>query len=198
VLTFADLPSRPLLDVTPRLAIVSRLYCELFQDSITEEIYDAKLAGLKYSLEHGAKSISVHVRGYNDKLPMFLKKMLKMMKDFTVRGERFAIIKEQVSLQCWYVCMYLRLNFVQLERECRNFDLREPYLLTGYHSSYARSERAWTRSEELTELLRKCSFASCRHTWLTSDIFLRHYYRRRAAVCPRSLCQDVHRNTGSR
>lgn len=91
-----DLGSRPLLNATPRLAIISRLYCDLFSDSITEEIYDAKLAGLEYSIEHGARSITVGLHGYNDKLPNLLEKMMRTMKQFSVDEERFPVVIEQV------------------------------------------------------------------------------------------------------
>jgi insulysin len=82
--------------VTPRQATLARLYCDLFRDSITEEVYDAELAGLQYSLEYAGDSITVGSVGYNDKLPRLTEKMLGMMKEFKVDAERFAIIKDQV------------------------------------------------------------------------------------------------------
>jgi secreted Zn-dependent insulinase-like peptidase len=63
-----NLRLRPLLKVSPRQRTLSRLYCDLFRDSITETIYDAELAGLKYSIEHRANAIVVKLVGYNDKL----------------------------------------------------------------------------------------------------------------------------------
>jgi secreted Zn-dependent insulinase-like peptidase len=68
----------------------------LFRDSITEEVYDAELAGLQYSLEYAGDSITVGSVGYNDKLPRLTEKMLGMMKEFKVDAERFAIMKDQV------------------------------------------------------------------------------------------------------
>lgn len=91
-----DSCSSPLLDVTPRQATLARLYCDLFRDSITEEVYDAELAGLQYSLEYAGDSITVGSVGYNDKLPRLTEKMLGMMKEFKVDAERFAIMKDQV------------------------------------------------------------------------------------------------------
>jgi insulysin len=72
------------------------MYCDLFRDSITEEVYDAELAGLQYSLEYAGDSITVGSVGYNDKLPRLTEKMLGMMKAFKVDPARFAIIKDQV------------------------------------------------------------------------------------------------------
>lgn len=83
--------------MTPRQAIVSRLYCDLFNDAITEEIYDAELAGLKYSLEHGTRSITVKLVGYNDKLHPLMAMMMTKMKEFQVDPRRFEVIKENVS-----------------------------------------------------------------------------------------------------
>ena len=83
--------------MTPRQATLARLYCDLFRDSITEEVYDAELAGLQYSLEYAGDSITVGSVGYNDKLPMLTEKMVTMMKAFQVDPERFAIIKDQVG-----------------------------------------------------------------------------------------------------
>ena len=83
--------------MTPRQATLARLYCDLFRDSITEEVHDAELAGLQYSLEYAGDSITVGSVGYNDKLPMLTEKMVTMMKSFQVDPERFAIIKDQVG-----------------------------------------------------------------------------------------------------
>ncbi|KAJ9094236.1 hypothetical protein QFC21_006062 [Naganishia friedmannii] len=124
----------PLLDITPRQSTLARMYCDLFRDSITEEVYDAELAGLQYSLEYAGDSITVGSVGYNDKLPRLTEKMLGMMKDFKVDPARFAIIKDQ------------------LQRVWTNFQLEEPYSLTAYYAHYAESERMWTPAEKLVEL----------------------------------------------
>lgn len=84
--------------MTPRLTILSRLYCALCRDLVNEEIYDARVAGLKCSIEHRAKFIIISIRGYNDKLPHLTMKIMKMMKGFKVDKERFAIVKEQVRV----------------------------------------------------------------------------------------------------
>lgn len=84
------------MEVTPRNAVLARLFTELFTDAITEEVYDAELAGLKYSVQYGGDSITIGSVGYNDKLPVLTSKMVKLMKDFKVDPARYTVIADQV------------------------------------------------------------------------------------------------------
>lgn len=124
----------PLLNVSPRNNVLARIYCELFRDATTEEVYDAELAGLQFSLESSGHSMTLGTVGYNDKLPLLTKKMLQLMQEFKADKDRFELIRDQ------------------LRRNWNNFHMEEPYSLASYFSRYADSQQQWTPKEKLAEL----------------------------------------------
>jgi insulysin len=91
------LTSRPILDTSPRNAALSKLFCELYSDSITEDVYDASLAELSFNLFYGGEYICVAAGGFSDKLPVLTETMLDKLKKYKVDPERFAKISESVS-----------------------------------------------------------------------------------------------------
>lgn len=73
------------------------MFCDLFSDSIAEELYDVELAGLQFSVEATNTALVIKVTGYNDKLPVLTTKMLGELRDFSPTAERFASVKDQVG-----------------------------------------------------------------------------------------------------
>ncbi|KAL7425090.1 metalloprotease [Cryptotrichosporon argae] len=124
----------PLLDHTPRAAVLSRVFCDLFEDSITEDVYDASLAELGFSIWYRPDGISITARGFSDKLEMLTEQMLRKLVAHKVDRERFGKIVEQTK-QHW-----------------RNFALEEPYHVAPYWTSYAITSRQWTQAEKLAEI----------------------------------------------
>lgn len=128
----------PILQVSPRTNVLTRLFVELFKDSIAEETYDAELAGLQFSIDYGGgDSVTLGTVGYNDKLPALMEKMVKMMKSFKVVGrdsKRFEVVRDQ------------------LKRNWLNMKMEEPYQLVLYYSHYAEAENMWTMQEKVDEL----------------------------------------------
>jgi insulysin len=88
---------RPLLQVTPRNAVLARIFVDMFKDSIAEETYDAELAGLQFSLDYSGDRLIVGTVGYNDKLYALTEKILRTLKSFKVDPTRFELIRDQVS-----------------------------------------------------------------------------------------------------
>jgi insulysin len=85
------------LDTTPRNAALSKLFCELYSDSITEDVYDASLAELSFNLFYAGEHICVAAGGFNDKLAVLTETMLDKLKKYKVDPERFAKISDTVS-----------------------------------------------------------------------------------------------------
>ena len=77
---------------------MSTLWCDLFRDSITEDIYDADLAGLGFSVSRSHGAVSVGAAGFNDKLAVLLETMLKKMVGFEVDEARYPGVVDDVSL----------------------------------------------------------------------------------------------------
>lgn len=124
----------PLIDATPANAVKSRIFVELLKDAMTEYAYDAELAGLGYNIEASQDGLSISVDGYNDKLPVLLKYVLKAVKDFQIDSTRFEMVKDMV------VRMY------------ENFRLEAPYQHANYYTTYLTTEVMWTPEEKLKEL----------------------------------------------
>lgn len=94
-LSAADI-SRPSLSVSPRHAVLARLFCDLYRDSITEDIYDADLAELSFSLWYSGDHIGIGAGGFSDKLAVLVETMLQRLVEFKVDEARFAGIADDV------------------------------------------------------------------------------------------------------
>ncbi|USW51351.1 Putative peptidase M16, metalloenzyme, LuxS/M16 peptidase, peptidase M16, middle/third [Septoria linicola] len=115
-------------------AVLSSLFKELVDDSLTEYAYDAELAGLQYDLLRTANAYEVTVSGYNDKMHVLLEKVLVTMRDLEVKEDRFDIIKERMT------------------RNYQNLELQEPFRQVGRYTGQLSREKAWGQAELLAEL----------------------------------------------
>jgi len=148
-LTPADI-IRPLLNATPRNAVLARLFCDLFRDSITEDTYDADLAELSFNLWYAGESISVGAAGFSDKLAVLTETMLKRLMKYEVDEGRFTGVVEEV---CIYI--FFRKHSpqsLQLKLNWKNFPLSDPYRQAAFWSSYVTTQISWTKEEQLQEL----------------------------------------------
>ena len=93
----ADDHCRPILSNTPQNNVLARLFCELFSDSITEDIYDADMAELSFNINFSPEFISVGAAGFSDRLAVLLETMLKKMMVFEADRKRFDSIVDDVS-----------------------------------------------------------------------------------------------------
>ncbi|ORY34641.1 putative A-factor processing enzyme [Naematelia encephala] len=132
--TFQMALHSPLMNASPRHAVLGRLFCELFSDSITEDVYDADLAELSFSLQYTPEAISVGAAGFSDKLAVLVETMLTKLVAFEVDAARFGDIVEDVR-QHW-----------------KNFKLGDPIHQAVHWDGYAVSQVAWTQDEKLAEL----------------------------------------------
>lgn len=133
----------PLIDVTPRNAVLSRLLCDIFSDATTEDSYDATLAELSFHLWYAGDAINVSVAGFTDKLAHLAETMLTKLKNLKVDPERFDKLAYAAKMQ-W-----------------QNFPLHEPYMVAHYWSSYVTMQQVWTPEEKLREI--ECELRAWRH-----------------------------------
>ncbi|OXG84088.1 insulysin [Cryptococcus neoformans Gb118] len=124
----------PILNVTPRNAVLSRLFCDLFSDSITEDVYDADLAELSFNLWNTSHWIQISAGGFSDKLAVLTEKMLEKFVNYKVDEARFQEVAEATRLH-W-----------------KNFGMSDPWKIGRFYNSYATQEIAWTQEEKLKEL----------------------------------------------
>lgn len=126
----------PLASVTPVIAVMTRMYCELVKDALVEYSYDAEIAGLDYGLASNSLGLCIDVGGYSDKMSVLLEKVLESMRNLKVEPDRFRIVKERVL------------------RGYRNWDFQQPYRQVGDFTSWLGREKGWINEQYLAELVR--------------------------------------------
>lgn len=91
---------RPILNNTPRNAVLGRVFCDLFRDSIGEDIYDAEMAELSFNLGYAGESITISAGGFSDKLALLLQAMLERLAAFKIDEARYTGVVDDVSGIC--------------------------------------------------------------------------------------------------
>ncbi|KAI0763999.1 LuxS/MPP-like metallohydrolase [Trametes elegans] len=128
-----DLKS-PIAYVTPRHAMLTRVFVDLVDDALAEVTYDADLAGLSYSLTNQIEGLTVSVGGYNDKLHVLLRAVLEKMRGLQVEPDRLRVVKEKV------------------QREYENFYMGQPSSLSECYATWLFMPTLWTPAGKLPEL----------------------------------------------
>ncbi|KAM3913652.1 insulin-degrading enzyme isoform 1-T1 [Leptodactylus fuscus] len=119
----------PFAYVDPLHCNMAYLYLELLKDSLSEYAYAAELAGLNYDLQSTVYGMYLAVKGYNDKQPILLKKIIEKMATFEIDEKRFNIIKEAYM------------------RSLNNFRAEQPHQHAMYYLRVLMTEVAWTKDE---------------------------------------------------
>lgn len=105
------------------------LFVNLLNDSLTEYAYNAQLAGLSYELQKTIYGAKLEVTGFNDKMPIFLRKIMEHLIDFKVDQQKFEMFKDKYT------------------RELKNFSAIEPFRYSGYYVNTLMAEVRWTKEE---------------------------------------------------
>jgi insulysin len=129
----ADIRS-PLTNNNARNSVLTRLYSDIVNDSLSEFSYDASLAGLTYNFASHSLGVFVALGGYNDKLEVLMKDILLKVKGIVVNPERLKVMKEQCK------------------RDWQNFFFGQSYTVSDYFGRYLLTKEQWTIDEKLKEL----------------------------------------------
>lgn len=124
----------PVSSLTPTNAIMTRLYVDLVEHSLTKYAYDANIAGLSYTICENAQGLVVEVSGFNDKIAVILEKILLGLRDLEFTHEQFYEAKERVRTAY------------------QNFDYMDPYRQISAISRMLIYERSWPPFQMLEEL----------------------------------------------
>ncbi|KAH9950182.1 insulin-degrading enzyme [Amylocystis lapponica] len=124
----------PLANASARTATLTHLFAELVNDSLTEIVYDANLAGLSYYLVGHTDGLCLILWGYNDKLHVLARNVLEHANNLHIKADRLAVMKEQ------------------LKRGLENYFLNGPCGLSDDFGCYLMQERKWTMEEILAEI----------------------------------------------
>merc|ERR1711871_504556 len=78
-------------------AIAAKLFNYCFVDSLSEYAYDAMLAGLNYDLDITSRGLQITFSGYDDKLKVFVQRILSELKNFQPSVSTFSRFKDIMS-----------------------------------------------------------------------------------------------------
>uniref|UniRef100_A0ACD5WHF8 Uncharacterized protein n=1 Tax=Avena sativa TaxID=4498 RepID=A0ACD5WHF8_AVESA len=123
----------PLSSHSPEAAVCTGLFVDLLTDYLNAYAYDARIAGLFYSIYLTSTGFQVFIRGYNDKMRVLLHAIMKQIANFEVRSNRFFALKE-TSI-----------------KDYQNFNFRQPYAQALYYVSLI-LENKWPVAEKLQAL----------------------------------------------
>ena len=75
---------------------MTRLFVDLYSDSIIEQHYDAELAGIQYHLYAHQGGMTLQLSGISEKQNHLLKQLLHSIKEYSVTEEHFTLLKKQL------------------------------------------------------------------------------------------------------
>jgi len=104
---------------TADFAVQSDLFTSCFLDSLSEYLYDARLAGLGFDLSYNPRGLQMVVSGYSDKMDVFAGRVLKRIHRYEPDQASFDRFKDL------------------MERGLSNFKTRQPYAHASYYASQA-------------------------------------------------------------
>jgi insulysin len=103
----------------------STLFLDLLQDSLSELLYEAHVAGLRFDVELEARGLVFAFYGYDDKLPLLLREVMQRVVQFQADPARFAAIHDRYS------------------RWLKSFVHDMPYSLVTYYLNGVQKEHYW-------------------------------------------------------
>ena len=121
----------PIAYLDPHNTNLLHMFAQLFRDALTEYSYDAELAGLDYSLNNSKYGLTLNLRGYYDKQPVLLRKIMEKLTNFKVDAKRFEMLKDS------YV------------RALCNFSADQPHQHVVYYTSLLLSQHGWCKEDLL-------------------------------------------------
>ena len=75
---------------------MTRLFVDLYTDSVIEQHYDAELAGIHYHLYSHQGGLTLQLSGVSEKQPLLLQKLLDELQKFSFSEEKFKLFKHQI------------------------------------------------------------------------------------------------------
>ncbi|XXG56482.1 hypothetical protein AAC387_Pa03g3877 [Persea americana] len=124
----------PQSSFSPEAEILTDIFARLLMDYLTEEAYDAQVAGLDYRIDHPDAGFQVTVIGYNHKMRILVEAIVGKIAQFEVKPDRFSLIKEMVI------------------KDYQNFKFQQPYQQAIYYYSLIIEDQSWPWSEQLEVL----------------------------------------------
>ena len=81
----------------PEDVVLGSLYAELVEDAINAQMYDARQAGLAYSVDDSWTGFTIAVAGYHDKLGVLFDETLDAFRTTAIDPDKFALARERFA-----------------------------------------------------------------------------------------------------
>lgn len=85
---------------TPRKIVKTRLCVEMLLDALSQETYQAEIAGMNYNLYAHQGGVTLQLSGFSQKQPLLLELIIKRFATREFSAKRFEVIKSQL-LRNW-------------------------------------------------------------------------------------------------
>lgn len=131
---FQFLLRTPVAMASPRDFIRTYLLIDLLQDSLTETVYEARVAGLRLDITQTHEGVVFSFCGYDDKLPLLLETVISKVLTFQADPKRFLVHKDKY------------------DRWLRSLVHENPYSLNAYFLNGIQMERSWWYWQKLEVL----------------------------------------------
>lgn len=112
----------------------SQYVAKLLKEELNEQLYEAEIAGLGYSIQLDGDTLIFNVDGYNQKLSLLLETVLSGLASLKVNRQKFELVKDSQ------------------ERRYKNFMLDGPVGLAGYWLEASLLDVHYTYEEKLEAL----------------------------------------------
>jgi insulysin len=127
---------------SPRSMTLNRIFQRVLNDDLNSFVYDASIAGCRYSVACAPNGYRISARGYSEKVPFLLETLTtrilslidEMKQGDPVLREKFAKAKES------------------LLRETKNYRLDTPYEVASYNSRLLLEENVWYLDNYIDEM----------------------------------------------
>ncbi|OAD72736.1 ubiquinol-cytochrome c reductase core subunit 1 [Phycomyces blakesleeanus NRRL 1555(-)] len=104
----------PLGYCTPRHTVLLMIYTSMINKAMTEYTYNAELAGLTYQLYCSFDSLTIHLAGYSDKLPLLFDKLLYTMTHLVIDNDQFEIRKDELKRSYENIFVGSPFNYIDI------------------------------------------------------------------------------------
>ncbi|KAL8158714.1 hypothetical protein V2J09_000251 [Rumex salicifolius] len=121
----------PYTSSSPESEVLTDIFTRLLMDYLNEYAYYAQVAGLYYAVTLVDTGFEVTLLGYNDKLKVLLETVIDKIAKFTVKPDRFFVIKEAII------------------KEYQNCKFQQPYEQAMYYCSLILEDKTWPWMEQL-------------------------------------------------
>jgi insulysin len=124
---------------------LSRIYQRVLNDDLNSFVYDASLAGCRYSISCAPTGYKLSVRGYSEKLPILVD---------TLTTRMLSLIEELKEGKEKHPALFDRFQKAKdnLLRETKNYRLDTPYEVANYNSRLLMEESVWYLDNYIDEM----------------------------------------------